>query len=46
MAAIKAMAANITAFDHPIYQRLISNHMADTVQAPSKLLEFFKPGGL
>ena len=45
MAAIKAMAANFAAFDHPIYQRLISNHIADTAQAPSKLLEFFKSGG-
>ena len=41
MAAIKAcMAANFAAFDHPIYQCLISNHIADTVQAPSKLLKF------
>ena len=35
MAAIKAMAANFAAFDHPIYQWLISNHVVDTVQALS-----------
>ena len=45
MAAIKDMAANFAAFDHPIYQRLISNHIVDTAQAPSKLLEFFESGG-
>ena len=29
MAALKLMAADFTAFDHPIYQKLITNHMQD-----------------
>ena len=45
LAAIKSMAANFAAFDHPIYQRLISNHTLDIANIPSKLLEFFESGG-
>ena len=39
------MAANFAAFDHPIYQQLISTHIVDMAHAPSKLLEFFECGG-
>ena len=43
MAAVKSMAANFTAFDHPIYQRLISNHIiVDMANIP---LGFFVSGG-
>ena len=45
MAAIKSMAANFTAFDHPIYQQLISTHTIDMAHTTSKLLEFFESGG-
>ena len=45
MAAIKSMAANFAAFDHPIYQQLISTHIVDMAHAPSKLLEFFECRG-
>ena len=45
MAAIKSMAANFTALDHPIYQWLISTHTTDMAHTPSKLLEFFESGG-
>ena len=40
MAAVKFMAANFTAFDHPIYQRLISNHIVDMANLPPDLLDF------
>ena len=45
MAAIKSMAADFTAFDHPIYQRLITNHICDVLHMPTELLNFFQQGG-
>ena len=46
MAAFKLMAAaGFTAFDHPIYQKLITNHIQDILQMPNKLLEYFKTSG-
>ena len=44
-AAIKMMAANFTAFDHPIYQKLITNHILDMMHMPDELLEYFRSGG-
>ena len=45
MAALKQMAANFTAFDHPIYQKLITNHIQDVLHMPHELLEYLKTGG-
>ena len=40
MAALKLMAADFTAFDHPIYQKLITNHIQDVLKMPDELLEY------
>ena len=45
MAALIQMAANFTAFDHPIYQKLITNHIQDVLHMPCELLECLKTGG-
>ena len=45
MAALKMMAANFTAFDHPNYQKLITNHVLDVLHMPTELLEYFQNGG-
>ena len=45
MAALKLMAADFTAFDHPIYQKLITNHIQDVLKMPDELLEYLKTGG-
>lgn len=36
------MAAAFTAFDHPIYQRLISQHVVDVFNMPQVLLNYLK----
>ena len=47
MAAVKSMAANFAAFDHPIYQLLISNHIVDMANIPPDLLfKLFESGGI
>ena len=45
VAAIKAMAAGFSAFDHPMYQRLITNHMLDLIRMPQEVIQFFRAGG-
>ena len=45
MAALKMMAANFTAFGHPNYQKLITNHVLDVLHMPTELLECFQNGG-
>ena len=42
MASLKSMAADLTAFDHPIYQKLITRHIVDIFSFPKVLLEYFK----
>ena len=43
-ASLKLMAPLFTAFDHPTYQKLISNHIADILDMPPSLL-MLKQGG-
>ena len=45
MAAIKLMAADFSAFDHPTYQRLITSHVLDVLQMPCEILSQFEKGG-
>lgn len=45
MAVVKLMAADFTAFDHPIDQKLITNHILDVMNMPKELLDYFKAGG-
>ncbi len=45
MASVKSMAADFTAFDHPIYQKLISEHIVDVLNMPSDLVKYFENGG-
>ena len=45
MASVKAMAADFTAFDHPIYQKLISQHIVDVLNMPADLVKYFENGG-
>lgn len=40
MGSMKAMAPLFTAFDHPTYQKLISNHIHDLLRIPQVLLMF------
>ena len=44
MAAIKSMAAVFSAFDRPIYQRLVPQHLADLLCFPAPVLEYLKKG--
>ena len=44
-ASLKLMAPLFTAFDHPTYQKLISNHIADILDMPPSLLLMLKQGG-
>ena len=39
MASVKSMAANFTAFDLPVYQKLISQHILDVHNMPVKYFE-------
>ena len=41
---MKSMAAIFTAFDHPNYQRLISQHLADIPTTPAPIIAMFKQG--
>ena len=45
MGAIKSMAADFTAFDHPCYQQLIRQHIVDVLNMPEDLPGYFKSGG-
>ena len=45
MASLKSMAADFTAFDHPVYQKLITRHIVDVLSMPSELLQYFVKGG-
>ena len=45
MGAIKSMAADFTAFDHPCYQQLIRQHIVDVLNMPEALLGYFRSGG-
>ena len=44
MASIKYMAAVFTAFDRPIYQKLIPQHLADLLCFPAPVLKYLKKG--
>ena len=44
MGSMKNMAPVFTAFDHPIYQKLISNHISDLVCMPQPVLLMFEQG--
>ena len=44
MASMKSMAALFTAFDHPTYQKLISQHLADILTMPTPIVTMFQQG--
>ena len=44
MSSIKTMAPVFTAFDHPTYQKLISNHISDLLSLPQSVLLMFEQG--
>ncbi len=44
MASLKLMAPVFTAFDHPNYQKLISQHLGDVLCMPSALVTAFQQG--
>ncbi len=44
MVCLKMMAPVFTAFDHPNYQKLISQHLADVLCMPSVLITAFHQG--
>ena len=44
MVSIKYMAAVFTAFDRPIYQKLIPQHLADLLCFPAPVLKYLKKG--
>ena len=44
LASVKAMAAVFTAFDHPTYQKLISQHLEDIATMPSPIITMFRQG--
>ena len=46
MAAIKLMAAVFSAFDRPIYQRIIPQHLADVLCFPASVLQHLKNGAI
>lgn len=45
IASIKLMAPIFFAFDRPIYQRLVSTHLADLLCLPSELQQYFDHNG-
>jgi hypothetical protein len=45
MASLKLMAAQFFAFDRPIYQRLVATHLADMLQMPKELQQYFDDNG-
>ncbi len=44
MASMKSMAPVFTAFDHPLYQKLISTHVADLLTMPGAVRTMFQQG--
>jgi len=44
MSSVKSTAAVFTAFDHPTYQKLISNHLSDLLSLPRSVLPIFEQG--
>ena len=44
VASIKSMAAVFTAFDHPNYQKLISQHLEDVLTMPAPIKAMFQQG--
>lgn len=44
MAAIKSMAAVFCAFDRPVYQRLVPQHLADILCFPAQVMDQMKQG--
>ena len=44
VASMKLMAALFTAFDHPNYQKLISQHLVDIHAMPASILTMFQQG--
>lgn len=44
VASMKSMAAVFTAFDHPTYQKVISQHIADIQTMPAPILTMFQQG--
>ena len=44
MASVKSMAPIFTAFDHPVYQKLISTHLADLLTMPAAIQTMFQQG--
>ena len=44
MSSVKSTAAVFTAFDHPTYQKLISNHLSDLLSLPRSVLLMFEQG--
>ena len=45
MASLKSMASDFTAFDHPMYQRLITQHIVDVLSMPPELIQYLEKGG-
>ena len=39
------MTANFTVFDHPMYQKLISQHIMYVLHMPAELVKYFEKGG-
>ena len=46
MASVKSMAPIFTAFDHPVYQKLISTHLTDLLSMPAAIQAMFQQGAL
>ena len=46
MTAIKLMAAVFSAFDRPIYQRLVPQHLADLLCFPAPILQHLQKGAI
>ena len=44
MGSVKQMAPLLTAFDHPTYQKLISNHIMDILSLPGSILLMLSQG--
>ena len=45
MSALKKMTALFTAFDRPGYQKLVTDHIVDTVRMPTSVMNQLKQGG-
>ena len=44
LASVKSMAAVFIAFDHPNYQKLISQHLKDVLTMPAPIITMFQQG--